>query len=65
MLYFLSDSKSGKLNTEPENSERQAGNMYRIQYVYGHYQVYTVGGRFLFSADTEAEAMEELEALDA
>lgn len=47
------------------DSERQAKQMYRIQYVYGHYQVYTVGGRFLFSADTEAEAMEELEALDA
>lgn len=41
--------------------------MYQIQYVYGHYQVYTAGGRFLFSADTEAEAeaMEELEALEA
>lgn len=36
--------------------------MYRIQYVYGHYQVYTAGGRFLFSADTEAEARAELEA---
>lgn len=39
--------------------------MYRIQYVYGYYQVYTAGGRFLFSADTQAEAMEELEALEA
>lgn len=47
------------------DSERQARKMYQIQYVYGHYQVYTAGGRFLFSADTQAEAMEELEALEA
>lgn len=35
--------------------------MVQIKYVYGHYQVYTLSGRFLFSADTEAEAWAELE----
>lgn len=29
--------------------------------VRGHYEVYTADGRFLFSADTKREAMEELE----
>ena len=28
--------------------------------VRGHYEVYAADGRFLFSADTRAEAMEEL-----
>lgn len=32
----------------------------RIVSVRGHYEVYAVDGRFLFSADTMAEAMEEL-----
>ena len=34
--------------------------MYSIQYVYGHVQVYDYRGEFLFSADTEQEAREEL-----
>lgn len=34
--------------------------MYSIRYTYGHVQVYDSRGRFLFSADTEREAMEEL-----
>lgn len=29
--------------------------------VRGHYEVFAADGRFLFSADTRAEAMEELE----
>lgn len=29
--------------------------------VRGHYEVYAADGRFLFSADTKREAMEELE----
>ena len=37
--------------------------MYQIRYVYNHYQVYSPAGRFLFSADTENEAWEELAAL--
>jgi hypothetical protein len=35
--------------------------MYSIQYIYGHVQVYDQAGKFLFSADNEREAREELE----
>lgn len=35
--------------------------MYSMRNVNGHIQVYDVRGRFLFSADTEREAREELE----
>lgn len=35
--------------------------MYSIKNVYGHIQVYDYRGIFLFSADTEREAREELE----
>lgn len=34
--------------------------MYSIRYVQGHIQVYDNQGVFLFSADTEQEAREEL-----
>ena len=34
--------------------------MYRFRYIQGHIQVYDYKGRFLFSADTEREAREEL-----
>ncbi len=34
--------------------------MYSIANVKGHYQVYDWAGRFLFSADSEREAREEL-----
>ncbi len=34
--------------------------MYSIRYVSGHIQVYDNQGSFLFSADTEQEAREEL-----
>ncbi len=34
--------------------------MYTIEYVRGHVQVYDWNGRFLFSADTEKEAREEM-----
>ena len=34
---------------------------YEIRYVMGHVEVYAAG-KFLFSADTEWEAMRELEA---
>lgn len=34
--------------------------MYTVKYVGGHVQVYDVNGAFLFSADTEREAREEL-----
>ncbi len=35
--------------------------MYSMRYVQGHVQVYDLTGRFLFSADTEAEARKEME----
>lgn len=34
--------------------------MYTMQYMFGHIQVYDYSGKFLFSADTEREAREEL-----
>ena len=34
--------------------------MYSMKYVSGHVQVYNNIGQFLFSADTEREAREEL-----
>lgn len=34
--------------------------MYSIRYVHGHVQVYDQRGKFLFSADSEREAREEL-----
>lgn len=38
--------------------------MYSMRYVGGHVQVYDQTGRFLFSADTEREAREELESYE-
>lgn len=35
--------------------------MYQIRNIRGHIQVYDVNGNFLFSADNEREAREELE----
>ncbi len=35
--------------------------MYSMKHINGHIQVYDRQGRFLFSADTEREAREELE----
>lgn len=35
--------------------------MFTIRNVRGHIQVYDVRGRFLFSADSEREAWEEIE----
>lgn len=34
--------------------------MFSVKYVCGHFQVYDGNGKFLFSADTEREAREEL-----
>lgn len=36
--------------------------MYSMRYIHGHIQVYDNRGNFLFSADTEREAREELES---
>ena len=35
--------------------------MYQMRYVHGHIQVYDLNGKFLFSADSEREAREELD----
>lgn len=35
--------------------------MFSLRYVQGHVQVYDRNGRFLFSADNEREAREEME----
>lgn len=37
--------------------------MYEMRYVRGHVEVYDLCGRFLFSADNEREAREELEEI--
>ena len=44
---------------QPETKERKMA-MYSIRYVHGHIQVYDNRGNFLFSADSEREAREEL-----
>ena len=38
--------------------------MYHIQYVRGHIQVYDNRGEFLFSADSEREAREEIQSYE-
>ena len=37
--------------------------MFSMRFIHGHVMVYDRNGKFLFSADTEREAREELEAL--
>lgn len=44
----------------PSTNERLMA-MFSMRYVYGHVMVYDRNGKFLFSADTEGEAREELE----
>ena len=34
---------------------------FELRYVYGHVEVYDAAGRFRFSADSEGEALAELE----
>lgn len=38
---------------------------YNIKFVAGHVEVYDMQGRFLFSADSQQEAMEELQGMEA
>lgn len=38
--------------------------MYSIRYMFGHIQVFDANGKFLFSADNEREAREELIAYE-
>ena len=56
----LSDTFLGTMCTTRKEVSRME---FQIRYVYGHYQVYSSSGMFLFSADTEAEAMEDLKDL--
>ena len=44
-----------------ETKHERLMTMYSMRYVQGHVQVYDKTGKFLFSADTEREAREELE----
>lgn len=37
---------------------------YRMRVVNGHIEVYTLGGQFLFSADTEQEAWQDLREVE-
>lgn len=38
---------------------------FRIKWVKGHVEVFDAAGHFLFSADTEQEALDDLEELSA
>lgn len=49
LLYDMVKDKTERLMT-----------MYDMRYVRGHIQVYDIQGNFLFSADSEQEAREEL-----
>jgi len=46
--------------TVVRNQKERLMTMYQIKYVRGHIQVYDNRGNFLFSADNEREAREEL-----
>ncbi len=43
-----------------KENERAVVNMYQLRNIQGHIQVYDWKGNFLFSADSEREAREEL-----
>lgn len=43
------------------NQKERSMAMFQMRYVGGHVQVYDRNGKFLFSADTEREAREEME----
>ena len=43
------------------NQKERLMAMFQMRYVGGHVQVYDKSGKFLFSADTEREAREEME----
>ncbi len=38
--------------------------MYSMKHIRGHIQVFDLGGNFLFSADSEREAWEEIESME-
>ena len=43
------------------NQKERSMAMFTMRYIHGHVQVYDMRGNFLFSADNEREAREELE----
>ena len=43
------------------NQKERSMTMFTMRYIHGHVQVYDMRGNFLFSADNEQEAREELE----
>ena len=43
------------------NQKERLMAMFTMRYIHGHVQVYDMRGNFLFSADNEREAREELE----
>ena len=56
-MYKILDNNGCKLLS---NKQKGRMIMFTIRYVQGHVQVYDNKGTFLFSADTEKEAREEL-----
>lgn len=48
-------------NTIASETNERLMAMYSMRYVQGHVQVYDYRGNFLFSADNEREAREEIE----
>ena len=48
--------------TIARNQNERLMAMYQMRNVHGHIQVYDYQGNFLFSADSEREAREELES---
>ena len=47
--------------TTARNQKERLMAMYQLRNIHGHIQVYDYKGNFLFSADSEREAREELE----
>ena len=50
--------------TIARNQNERLMAMYQMRNVHGHIQVYDYKGNFLFSADSEREAREELESYE-
>ena len=50
-----------KRYTTARNQKERLMAMYQLRNIHGHIQVYDYKGNFLFSADSEREAREELE----
>lgn len=61
-LYVLSYKMPVTMKPQSEIPMKEVRFMYQVKYVFGHYNVYAPSGRFLFSADTESEAWDELES---